>query len=134
MQHNAKVAGILSIVAGTFGFLYLVGSIFMTVMFKAMMRNPYYGAPAPPDEFFTMVTVMYIGFGSFFALIGILAIIGGIFALNKKVWGLALAGSIAGTVVFFPCGIPAIIYVSMAKPEFSGQTPATGNTSSSMSA
>jgi hypothetical protein len=49
----------------------------------------------------------------------VLAIVGGAFALKKRHWPLALAGAIAGTITFFPCGIPAIIFVSLGKEEFS---------------
>ena len=52
-------------------------------------------------------------------ILGIIAIIGGIYALRRRVWGLALAGSICaligpGTIL----GILAIIFVSLGKGEF----------------
>jgi hypothetical protein len=79
-----------------------------------------------PREFFIIITVVYLIFGICSLLLGVLAIIGGIFALKRKRWGLALAGAIAGTVTFFPCGIPAIVLVSMAKQtEFSTPQPPT---------
>ena len=52
------------------------------------------------------------------ALGAVLGIIGGVYALQRKYWGLALAGAIAGSISFFPCGIVAIIFTAMAKPEF----------------
>lgn len=52
------------------------------------------------------------------ALIGVLAIVGGVFALKVKHWGWALAGAIAATIVFFPCGIAAVILVTKAHPDF----------------
>ena len=71
------------------------------------------------------MVVFYAAIGLLFALVGVLGIVGGIFAIKKKRWGLALAGAIAGTVTFFPCGIPAIIFVTLGKPEFSApETPA----------
>jgi hypothetical protein len=75
--------------------------------------------PQPPPEFFTIIAVFYAAFGVSFTLIGALGIIGGVSLIKKKRWGLALAGAIAGTITFFPCGIPAIIFVSLAKDEFS---------------
>jgi hypothetical protein len=50
---------------------------------------------------------------------GVVAIIGGIYALQRKIWGLALAGSICA--LFGPAGIlgiPAIIFVILGKGEF----------------
>ena len=50
---------------------------------------------------------------------GIIAIVGGIYALRRKIWGLALAGSICALIG--PAGILgilAIIFVIMGKGEF----------------
>ncbi|MFO7773097.1 MAG: hypothetical protein R6V59_04050 [Dehalococcoidia bacterium] len=50
---------------------------------------------------------------------GIIAIVGGAYALKRRVWGLALAGSIFA--LFGPwaiLGILAIIFVSLGKGEF----------------
>ncbi|MFC2067614.1 hypothetical protein ACFLTP_01140 [Chloroflexota bacterium] len=60
------------------------------------------------------MTICYSALGLFFALIGVLGIVGGIFALKKKHWGLTLARSIVGIFTFFPCGILVIIFVTMA--------------------
>jgi len=48
---------------------------------------------------------------------GVVAVAGGLCALKRKVWGLALAGSICSV----PCwlGIPAIIFIALSKQEFS---------------
>ena len=50
---------------------------------------------------------------------GIVAMIGGICALMRRVWGLALAGSIFALIgPWFVLGILAIIFVSLGKGEF----------------
>jgi hypothetical protein len=50
---------------------------------------------------------------------GIIAIVGGIYALRREVWGLALAGSICALIgPWFILGILAIIFVSLGKGEF----------------
>jgi hypothetical protein len=50
---------------------------------------------------------------------GIIAIIGGAFALKRNVWGLALAGSICALVgPWFILGLLAVIFVSLGKGEF----------------
>lgn len=50
---------------------------------------------------------------------GIIAIVGGICALMRRVWGLALAGSIFALIgPWFVLGILAIIFVSLGKGEF----------------
>jgi hypothetical protein len=123
MSSNAKAGGILTIVSGALGVFGLVGALFLIFIFRFLYNETYtpyapYGS-GPPAEFFTFITIFYAAWGLIFALIGALAVVGGISALKKKRWGLALAGSIAGTITFFPCGIPAIIFVKLAKPEFS---------------
>jgi hypothetical protein len=53
-------------------------------------------------------------------VLGIVAILGGIYALLRKIWGLALAGSICALIgPWFILGILAIIFVSLGKREFS---------------
>jgi len=51
-------------------------------------------------------------------IIGVLAIVGGVFALRRKKWGWALAGSIAAALVPIPLGIVAIILLALSKNEF----------------
>lgn len=43
-----------------------------------------------------------------FIAAGILSLVGGIYAIQRRKWGLALAGSVAA---FFPCGIFGLISV-----------------------
>jgi hypothetical protein len=81
---------------------------------------PVYGTPTP-EELITVMTIMYSVIGFLLLLVGILAIVGGAFCIRKKLWPLAIAGSIAGTITFFPCGIPAIIFTTLAKPEFDAE-------------
>jgi len=50
-------------------------------------------------------------------MIAIVAVAGGLCALKRRAWGLALAGSICS--VFCWLGIPAIILIALSKQEFS---------------
>jgi hypothetical protein len=52
-------------------------------------------------------------------VLGIVAIVGGIYAFKRNIWGLALAGSICALIgPWFLLGILAIIFVSLGKREF----------------
>jgi len=52
-------------------------------------------------------------------ILGVVAIVGGIYALKRRLWGLALAGSICALIgPWFLLGILAIIFVSLGKREF----------------
>ena len=55
-----------------------------------------------------------------FTILGITAIVGGIFAIRRKIWGLALAGSICASISLFTwyLGIAAIVLTLLAKKEF----------------
>ena len=55
-------------------------------------------------------------FGAFVAS-GIIAVVGGVCAIKRKMWRLALAGAIC-SLVAFPLGIPAIILVALSRGEF----------------
>jgi len=103
-------AGILEIICGVWAIivsfaLVLVGTIFRTL-----------SVPNVPAFVGPLIGVMSIPF----ALFGILAIVGGIFALRKKIWGLALAGAIIS--IFSPymilLAIAAIVFVALSREEF----------------
>jgi len=122
MTNNAKIGGILSIVAGGLG---CIGALVMVMIIALMWSfadpGSYYydySYEVAPERVFGFLAVIY----GVMALIGVcisaLAIVGGINALRKKNWGLALAGAIAGALAFFPCGIPAIIFITIGKLEF----------------
>ncbi|MCD6230712.1 MAG: hypothetical protein J7J88_02400 [Dehalococcoidia bacterium] len=98
-------AGILSIVAGGGGVVWGIavavgGSLSVGVpLGVAGMHN------------FFIVTVILV-------LLGAMAIVGGIYALQRRNWGLALAGSICSLFCLWFVGIPAIIFTVMGKEEF----------------
>jgi hypothetical protein len=61
----------------------------------------------------------FSAFGAPLIILGIIAIIGGIYALRRQIWGLALAGSICALIgPWFILGVLAIIFVSLGKREF----------------
>jgi hypothetical protein len=99
-------AGILDIIAGSCG---LIASL-VFVSLGGIMRF----VPNVPTYLWPIFTALSVPI----ATIGILAIIGGVYALRRKVWGLALAGSIAA---FFPSwilGLTAIVLTALSKNEF----------------
>jgi len=114
-----KVAGILDIVAGAFA---IIGAFFTSIW---SLLIPYF-ATLPgmdfrefgqfPVRFFAAIAIFV---AIFLVALGILAIVGGIFALRKKKWGLALAGSIAALLTGgWLLGIPAIVFTIMGKKLF----------------
>jgi len=114
------VAGILSIVGGA---LRILGAIALLVGIMFFIPVAVTGRPGPvpdmPNWMFPGVlsTILIIGL-VFILIVGILAIIGGIYALQRKKWGLALAGSIVSIFGSSVMGILATIFVAMSKDEF----------------
>lgn len=53
-----------------------------------------------------------------FLLLGLISIVGGVFAIMRRRWGLALAGAIAGLVCNFIPGVIAVVLTGMARTEF----------------
>lgn len=96
-------AGILCIIAGAIGLLSG-----MTVAVIGSIAGAYIGVP------------LWTGaVGVPFIVSGILSIVGGIYALKRRIWGLALAGSICALWSgYLILGILAIIFVAMGKDEF----------------
>jgi len=114
---ESKTSGILSIVFGAIGllqaFFIIIWVIFIFVI--SLNTNTY---DYSPDGFLIMMCLIYGFFSLVTALIAVLAIVGGIFAIKAKYWGWALSGAIAATIIFFPCGIAAVILVAKAHLDF----------------
>jgi hypothetical protein len=103
-------AGILSIVAGAIGLLL---GIWLAVELGLVAGSIAGAIPGFPVELLPLIGVPGI-------ILGIVAIVGGIYALRRRVWGLALAGAICAFLApaGFILGILAIIFVAMGKGEF----------------
>ncbi len=74
--------------------------------------------------FLTAFTVgLGTGFGGVLIVAGIISIIGGAYALGRRSWGMALAGSILALFPSFSIipGTLSLILVALGKPEFGKQ-------------
>ncbi len=113
------IGGILSIVCGVMGILGTFFMIFIIILLRfTINRVPVQPIPGIQFDFNTLVTIMYGAIGLVSLALGILGIVGGVTALRRQHWGLSLAGAIAGTLTFFPCGIVAVILIAMGRSEF----------------
>ena len=56
-------------------------------------------------------------FGVCVGVLGILAVVGGIFAIRRKRFGLSLAGAICA-LPLYALGVPAVIFICLSKKEF----------------
>ncbi len=114
------VAGILDIVSGALG---VVMGLFMALnlhVARAIQAAPWFSPhggtlPQMPPIFFPGIG---LAMGIALIVLGVLAIIGGIFALRTKAWGLALAGAIAGVITGRLMGIVALIFIVLGRKDF----------------
>jgi len=114
-------AGVLCIIGGAIG--AVVGLTILSVawiaaggwfLFWKIVLEPGQEMPAG----------LSIGAGFVIAVLIVftVAIVGGICAVRRRIWGLALAGSICALAGFVIPGILAIIFVSLSKREFESGT------------
>jgi hypothetical protein len=101
-------AGILDIICGSWELLVAFILTFVGGVTRLVPDVPPFLAPL-----FAALAVPFV-------ILGILAIVGGIYALRRKIWGLALAGSIAAffSPWFWILGIAAIVFTALSKNEF----------------
>jgi hypothetical protein len=96
------VGGVLTIIAGVLGLI--IGVLFAT---GVGLLGGIFGMGWLSAIFAPLI------------VFGVIAIVGGICALQRRIWGLALAGSICALIgPWFLLGILAIIFVSLGKREF----------------
>lgn len=99
-----KAGGILTIIGGCFGIG--VGAFLATMGHIA-------------DALTGMMWFSGYGIGPGFIGIGIVALIGGIYALKSRVWGFALAGAILAIICGGPFGVLGTIFIALRKRDFS---------------
>jgi hypothetical protein len=113
-------AGILDIIGGGLRILgsiaVLIGIMFFIPVATSVGLGPVPGVAQGliPGVLNTILIIAIV----FLLIVGILPIIGGIYALQRKKWGLALAGSIVAIFGSSIMGILATIFIAMSKDEF----------------
>lgn len=122
MDNNAKVGGILSIIAGAWGICLGIGFPLIAILIFNFLPSVFPTTPGNsvlPQSFFTILTAIYAILGLFYVILGVMSIVGGTFALKRKHWGVALAGSITAALITYLFGIPSVILITMARDRFS---------------
>jgi len=97
-------AGILAIISGCLGILCTFSLVIPIVILGTLEID---------FAEHILVTIAVL-----FAIVGTLAIIGGAFSLQRKLWGVALAGSIAALIAMPILGFVAVILTALSRDEF----------------
>ena len=107
------VAGILNIVAGS---IHLLCSMAAGIIIFLFIISSYYGIPGQENT----ALVILSSLTAVSIIISILSIVGGIFALRRTKWKIAVAGSICSILIFYllTLGIVSIVLLVLSRQEF----------------
>jgi hypothetical protein len=116
---KSTVAGVLNIVSGALSLLGISGVIIVI----ATLRSSQFFLDAFHEAGFSgleigFVQAVLVVVAVFMAIVGTLSLVGGLYALQRKRWGWALAGSIATILGSTPLGIVAVIFIALSRDEF----------------
>ncbi len=116
---KSTVAGVLTLVIGAIDVLAFLGTLVAITLFNNSSRFMNYIEdqiyPMTMDWFSAMLIVAAV----VFAAAAVLAILGGISALERKRWGLAVAGAIVSIIgPWWPVGIVGTVFTALARDEF----------------
>ncbi len=118
---KATISGILDIASGVMG---LIGGC--VLMMLGLIGGGILGATMSDDlERLALIPLaLFLPLAVLNLLAGAFAVAGGLAALRRGTWWLAVVGSIGALICFFPLGVPAMILTVMAESEFRpSQTP-----------
>lgn len=110
------LAGIFDIVGGAIGMvggLYVVALSSLLGTFQQLAGVDSHLLQMVDQAIRSIIAVPFV-----VSFIGIVAIIGGVYALQRRIWGFALAGAICSCIVFPLFGLPSIIITALAREEF----------------
>ena len=110
------MAGILDIVGGAIGMVGGLYVVALTSLFRVI--HEYVRLDSHIVDRVEQIISSIIALPFVVVLIGIIAIIGGVYALQRRIWGFALAGAICSCIVFPFFGLPSIIITALARDEF----------------
>lgn len=105
------IAGILEIVSGVISLVGFIGLLIGSIAVGSEAAH-FYGY----EIGIALAVLIILTLLSF--IVGILALVGGIYAVQRKKWGWALTGSIFALVPTFLLGLVAIILTALSKNEF----------------
>ena len=106
-------SGIINIIVGAIELLMAIIMIIIGAVGAALLMNlANLEVPA------WIVGALLIGCGVVYLIFGILAVVGGYYALKRKSWGMALTGGIMGVFLFWPLAAASIVFLVLSRREF----------------
>ncbi len=111
-------AGILNIISGALGAFFVIGLIIAIIAVDTWRFLLDVIPPVDLPFVVPLVNTILLVLLVLSIIETVFPIVGGVFALQRKKWGWALAGSIIAILGVFPLGVASTIFVAMAKDEF----------------
>ena len=111
-------AGILNIISGAISALSVFGLIIAIIATSNLNFLSDFVRPQDIPFATSLLSSILIVILVFSIIEAAFPLVGGVFALQRKRWGWALAGSIISILSVFPLGVASTIFVAMAKDEF----------------
>jgi len=113
------IAGVINIISGVLDLVGFILVVITVIIFSIVSVGA--NVPISDAEIATGVLLFASGI---LLLLGATSLVGGIYALKKKKWGWALAGSISTVISMFPFGVVATVLVAISKKEFEDENQA----------
>ena len=117
---KSTAAGVINVVCGS---LLLVSGLALFSLWGTSTATSFagyvmysMGHSGGPDTSYTSTVVTIIAVACIIP--GIISILGGIYSIRRRLWGMALAGSISTFVYLLLFGVPAIVLTALSKDEF----------------
>jgi len=107
------VAGILNMVSGVLSLIAFVGLLIASIAVGWTAVDVTGWIPGMDLALSVLVILTVVSLAT-----GVLALVGGVYAVQRKQWGWALAGSICALVPSFVLGLVAIILTALSRDEF----------------
>ena len=109
-------AGVMSIVAGVMGFIAIAFLMTFVAVFSSeivpdLLHSLGFWQAGLPLTVIGLVSLVML-------LLSLMSIIGGIYAIRRKSWGLSLAGAICAIFLSQLLGIIAVVFIAISKKEF----------------
>ena len=110
------VGGILSIISGTLGFITIAfflafGSIFGAVIARDVLSSLGFWQTGLPLTIIGIIALPLL-------CVNVVAIVGGIYAIQRRGWGMALAGAICSVFPSQVLGVLAVVFIAISRKEF----------------
>ena len=119
--------GVISIICGALGFIGSLACAGFAIAVQIAYRQDPYSFSNEEMGAIPLIVVVFWTIAVVYFILSIIPFIGGIFSLQRKNWGWALAGAICATLCSGVIGIVSLVFIAVSRSEFAGQNSNADN-------